>query len=212
MAEQAKDFLVWVGGASYSRESFVEEARRMGACRRVPFVPEGVVRGESRILLISDMTDADRERYKAELRRRDLVRYHQWKDSGLEKFKTHVAGPMPRGTPTIFAYFTVRDIVYVVGSETNIPKRFEKLGVSIYEYDEQKFGFNDERDSGSLKIGGIYLLSEGSMRRIETLAQSGSLDGNITSLRVPYPYADKRFRGIKAISRAMADRLVGEKR
>ncbi len=208
MSEQAQDFMVWVGGTFYSRESFIDEARRMGVCRRVPFIPEGIVRGDSRVLLISDMADADRRRYETELKRRDAIRYRQAKESGIKK--SHVVGPMPRGTPTIFAYFTIRGIVYVVDPETSIPGRFNKLGISIYEREEGKFGFNDERESGSLEVGGVYLLSEGSIGRIETLAQSGSLDGNITVLPSAYPYGDKRFRGIKAISRSMADRLVGE--
>lgn len=208
MSDQAQDFMVWIGGASYSRESFIAEARRMGVCHRTPFVPEKIVRGTSRVILISDMTDSDRQRYKTELKRRDAERYRQSKESGIKK--SHVVGPMPRGTPTIFAYFTIRDVVYVVTPETDISKRFKKLGVSIYKYEERKFGFNNERESGSLEIGGVYLLGESSMERIERLTQSGSLDGDITVVSSPYPYAGKRFRGIKTISQDMADRLVGE--
>jgi len=209
MSEQAKDFLVWVGGASYSRESMVEEAQKMGVCRRIPFVPEGLVRGVSRIFLISDMSDEDRERYKGEIKRRDAVRYKQWKESGFKNISSHVTGAMPRGTPTIFAYFLVRNITYVVAPGVDIPRRLKGLGVTEYQYVEGGFGFNDERDCGSLMVGGTYLLSEEDMEKVKELAQSGTLDGRIVMLPTVYPYADKRFRGIKAVNRKVGERLMG---
>ena len=208
--EEVSDFLVWVGGASYSRESLIDEAKRMGVCRRLPFVPEGLIRGVSRVFLISDMSDDDQKRYKEELKRRDAERYRQWKESGFGQITTHAAGPMPRGTPTIFAYFLVRNITYVVAPEVDVPKRLKGLGVTEYEYVEGGFGFNDERKCGSLAIGGIYLLSEEDMERCKHLAESGTLEGRIELLARPYPYGDKRFRGIKAISRRMSDMLVGD--
>lgn len=209
MSEQVKDFLVWVGGASYSRESLISEARRMGVCRRIPFVPEGLVRGVSRIFLISDMSDEDRKRYKEEIKRRDAVRYKQWKESGYTNDPTHVTGQMPRGTPTIFAYFVVRNVTYVVAPGVNITKRLKELGITEYEYAEGGFGFNDERECGSLVIGGVYLLSEEDMERVKHLTESGTLEGRIETLTAPYPYGDKRFRGIKAISTKMGDMLAG---
>jgi len=209
MSKQVQDFLVWVGGASYSRESYIKEAKHMGACRRVPFVPEGLVRGDSRVFLVSDITERDRKRYKDELKRRDKIRYKQWKESGFEKgYTSHVAGPMPRGTPLIFAWFVVRNITYIVGPGVNLPKRLEELGVSEYECIEGAFGFNDERECGSLEIGGTYLLSEESMEKISNLASSSVLDGGIEILSPAYPYSGRRFRGIKAFSRVLGNRLV----
>ena len=209
MSKQVQDFLVWVGGASYSRESYVKEAKHMGACRRVPFVPEGLVRGDSRVFLVSDITERDRKRYKDELKRRDKIRYKQWKESGFEKgYTSHVVGPMPRGTPLIFAWFVVRNITYIVAPGVNLPKRLEELGVSEYEYLEGAFGFNDERECGSLEIGGTYLLSEESMEKISNLASSSVLDGGIEILSPAYPYSGRRFRGIKAFSRVLGNRLV----
>ncbi len=209
MSVKAKDFLVWVGGASYSRESLVREARRLGVCRRIPFVPDGLVRGVSRVFLVSDMSDEDRKRYKEEIKRRDAVRYKQWKESGYTNAPTHVTGQMPRGTPTIFAYFLIRNVTYVVAPGVDITKRLKDLGVTEYEYVEGGFGFNDERDCGSLQIGGVYLLSEEDMERVKHLAESGTLEGRIEIIATPYPYGDKRFRGIKAISVKMGDMLVG---
>jgi len=213
MSGEVSDFLVWVGGASYSRKSFIDEAKHMGACRRVPFVPVGVVRGDSRVFLVSDMTDEDRRRYKTELKRRDAIRYEQWQEQikeGLspEDVTTHARGPMPRGTPLIFAWFTVRSITYVVGPGVDIPKRLKELGVSEYEYIEGEFGFDDERECGSLVIGGTYLLSEENMEKCKNLASSSAFEGRIELLRPSYPYAGKRFRGIKAFSRKLGDRLV----
>jgi len=213
MSEQVKDFLAWVGGASYSRESFIDEARRMGVCRRVPFVPTGIVKGVSRVFLVSDMSAEDRKRYKAELKRRDAIRYQQGKEQvarGVppEEATSHVVGPMPRGAPLIFAWFTIRNISYVVGPGVDIPKRLKELGVTEYEYIEGEFGFNDERECGSLMIGGTYLLSEESLERCKALASSSTLEGRIRQLTPAYPYAGKRFRGIKAFPRKLGDRLV----
>ena len=213
MSERVQDFLVWVGGASYSRESFIKEAKHMGACRRVPFLPEGVVRGESRVFLVSDMTNEDRKRYKAELKRRDTIRYQQVKEQvarGVppEKVTSHISGRMPRGTPLIFAWFIVRNITYIVAPGVNLPKRLEELGVSEYEYIEGAFGFNDERECGSLEIGGTYLLSEESMEKVRNLASSSILDGGIEILSPAYPYSGRRFRGIKAFSRVLGNKLV----
>lgn len=208
--ERVDDYLVWVGGGSYSRESLVKEAQRMGVCRRVPFIPHYLKKGVSRVFMISDMTDEDRERYKKEFDRRDKERYLQWKGSGFEKgYTSHVVGPMPRGSPVIFAYFVVRGISYVVAPGVDIPKELKKRGVEEWEYEEGGFGFNDERECGSLDVGGTYLLSEEDMNKCKDLAESGTLKGRVVILNPPIPYRDKRFRGIKTVSRALGDRLVG---
>ena len=210
MLRNGQDFLVWISGHFYSRESFIQEARRMGICPRVPYVPENVVLGNSRVLLISDMTDADKILHINELRRRGAERYKQLKESGFTAKSTHISGPMPRGVPTIFGYFTIQDIIMVTGLGIERSERHKKLGISEYGYHIGKFGFNGERASGSLQTGGIYLLGESSMQRIENLTHSGDVRGNISVLQKPFPYMDKRFRGIKIISHNMANRLIGE--
>jgi hypothetical protein len=48
----AKDLLIWVGYQFYPTvNSFVEEAERMGCCRRVSSLPKDIVPGLSRVFL-----------------------------------------------------------------------------------------------------------------------------------------------------------------
>lgn len=52
---KAVDLLMWVGNKFYpSPNDFLQEARTMGACKRVPMLPRGVVAGESRVFLAHD--------------------------------------------------------------------------------------------------------------------------------------------------------------
>lgn len=213
MSNQIKDFLVWVGGGSYSRESMIKEAKKMGVCRRVPFVPEGIVKGITRVFLVSDMSDEDRKRYAEEMKRRDAERYQQWKkqladEVPREEMKTTINRKMPRGTPFIFGYFIVRGISYVVSPNVDIPKRLKELGVTEYQYIEGAFGFNDERECGSLEIGGTYLLSENDMEKVKDLAESSTMEGRIVELKPMFAYSSGRFRGIKEFSRKLGDKII----
>jgi len=45
------DLLMFVGRSFYSPESFIDEARRLGVCKRVPTLPRGVVKGVTRVFL-----------------------------------------------------------------------------------------------------------------------------------------------------------------
>lgn len=214
MTEEISDIVVWVGGAYYSRESFLKEARKMGACRRVARVPKGLKKGVSRIILISDMSVKDREKYAEERKRRDAKRYRLWKDAGgarpASQYGISVVGEMPRGKPQVFAWYIVRGITYVVSMpDEQIRKELEERGIDAYEYVGGKFGFNDERGCGSLDIGGTYLLSEEDLEKCKDLAESGLLSGRINLITPPVIYEGARFRGTKTISRTEGDKLVG---
>ena len=109
----------------------------------------------------------------------------------------------------VFAYFVVRGIMAIVDPGGKVSKRLRKLGVEEYVYTEGDFGFNDERECGSLEVGGRYLLSEESMEQVANLASSGSMMGCIEPIAIPARYADSRFRGVKGINRSVGDRLAG---
>jgi hypothetical protein len=203
---KVSDFLVWVGGRSYSRESFIKEAKKMGVCRRVPFVPTGVVKGISRVFLISDMSDEDRKKYNDELSKRDKDRYQQQKLKTGQT--THVTGDMPRGRSMIFAYFIIRSIIYVVGPGVDVDKELMERGIDVLEYQEGDFGFNDERGCGSLQIGGTYFLSEEDMEKIKDLAESSGLDGQIEVFKVALPYTGVRFRGVRSLLQERGDSIL----
>ena len=201
--EQIDDYLMWVGGNYYSLESFVKEAKSLGICRRVSFIPKNLKVGVSRVFLISDMSDEDRKAYQEEIRRRDAIRYRQWKkkvDAKEEDLSTSVKGIMPRGIPQVFAYFVVKGIAYIVKPGTDIPEELAKRGVTSYDYVEGGFGSQDERGCGSLVIGGTYLLSEEDLEKVKDMAESGNVEGgNIIEVLPPVRYLGKRFRGLKSL-------------
>lgn len=214
MVEEVLDVVVWVGGAFYSRESFLKEAIMMGACRRIGKIPNGLKTGVSRVILVSDMSNEDRKVHKEERKRRDAKRYRLWKEAGGERpadqYNISVSGAMPRGEPKVFAWYTVRSISYVVPMlDEEIKKKFEELGIDAYEYVPGNFGFNDERGCGSLDIGGTYLLSEEDLEKCKDLAENELLHGQINTIIPPIPYDGKRFRGVKTISRVEGSILIG---
>ncbi len=240
MSEQVSDFLIWIGGHIYPRELFIEEAKKMGVCRIIPAkltrtggigLPVGLVNHVSRFFLINDMTLKDRERYDDELRRRDRERHRLWREMYIEAFgespsskggkevkklslgTPSVKGPMPRGRPVIFGYFTVRGVVHVVThlSDPELRAELTSRGITEYEYVVGAFGFNDERLCGSLRVGATYVLSEEDMEKIAGLADSQTVEGQLILLRDPMPYEGVRFRGVKKFSRSQGDRLIETK-
>ena len=50
---EPQDYLMFVGESFYTKEKFISEARRMGVCKRIPMLPRGVVKGKSRVFLVS---------------------------------------------------------------------------------------------------------------------------------------------------------------
>jgi len=164
------DILMFVGRGFYSPESFIDEAQRMGVCKRVPMVPRGVVKGVTRVFLAYEYGVLDLS--NVELVTRSMI----------------------------FAWFTVRGISYIVGPEVDIEKALEERGVDQYEYAEGGFGFADERGCGSIDVGGTYLLSEEGMEKCRDLAKSGKLEGHIEVIEPLVSTGLKRFRGFKAVS------------
>ena len=48
-----QDYAMWVGRKFYpTQENYIEEARRLGCCKKVPHIPDGVEIGKSRIFLV----------------------------------------------------------------------------------------------------------------------------------------------------------------
>ena len=171
LATHPVDLIMFVARSFYSPESFVEEARRIGACKRVPMVPRGVTKDVTRVFL------AHEDAIHGQNPDVDV-----WSQAG------------------IFAWFTVRGISYVVGPEVDIEEALKERGVEEYQYVEGGFGSGDERGCGSIDVGGTYLLSEEDMEKCRDLAKSGKLEGRIEVIEPPIPVTLKRFRGFKAVS------------
>ena len=191
---------MWVGGASYSRESFVAEAKKIGVSKRIAAVPKDLVLGVSKVYLISDMNDSDKQKFKEEIARRDKLARQEAKKSGGKPTRAEF-GPPPRGEAVIFGWFTVGSVIYVVPPGTKIPEELAAHGVVPYEYIEGQFGSMDERGCGSLKIGGLYLISEPDMEKVKDLASGSIVEASgLHILETPMKYTGKRFRGICEIA------------
>jgi len=61
------NYLMWIGNQHYSKESYIKEAKKFGASKKVGYVPHGLEVGKSKIYLISDMTEEERVAYFKEL-------------------------------------------------------------------------------------------------------------------------------------------------
>ena len=51
------NYEMWVGNKYYSRESYITEAKKMGASKKIGWIPHDLEIGRTRIYLISDMTE-----------------------------------------------------------------------------------------------------------------------------------------------------------
>jgi len=82
------DLIMWVGRKFYTIESFIEEAKRLGVCKRIGGgLPYSVVIGKSRVFLVHDLSDLEKKQGKP-------------------------------GIPRIFAYFVIRGILVVGNPKT----------------------------------------------------------------------------------------------
>ena len=54
------DLLMWIGGSNYETpEKYIQEARKMGACKRVPMLPRGVVVGKTKVVVAHSSVGLD---------------------------------------------------------------------------------------------------------------------------------------------------------
>ena len=183
---------MWIGNLYYSRDSYLKEAKKMGASKKVAYIPHNLVVGETKIYIISDMTEKEREDYYAELKNRHNMAYKLAKERGGKKTLKGF-GPMPRGQPFVFGYFQVNGVV-----QTSPYKLPNNQNIEKYDLVDGEFGTMEERGCGSLKQNSLYLISETSIKKIIELYNSPTLESeNVILFDKPLPYFGKRFRGIQ---------------
>lgn len=193
------NYLMWIGNQHYSKESYIKEAKKFGASKKVGYVPHGLEVGKSKIYLISDMTEEERVAYFKELADRHSKAYFKAKEDGKKKTLKGY-GLMPRGQANIFGYFTVNGIVFTVPEVfVDFEEATKRITYTeIYRLYEGEFGTNEERGCGSLKPYSLYLISERSMGDIIRLHNSPDLvSENVTIFDKPLPYMGKHFRGVE---------------
>ena len=195
MSEQAQakqtgrplDILMWVGGRYYTIESFIEEARRLGCCRRVPNIPKECVLGVSRVFLVHDISERDAS---------DQLKIRKVKRRG-EKFTRTFRVRGKRPTPRVFGYFTISGITFVSDGKMDISEELKKAGVKVYDYDNT--GFAEQRGCGFVKVGGTYIVDEVQLGRLENL-KIKDIRGGFIPINPPiYVPGLKRFRGWKYV-------------
>jgi len=167
--ETPLDLLMFVGGSHYTVESYVEEAHRMGACKRFGgHLPSDIDIGVSKIFLCHDISEEQVGKLKI-----DSTKSHEYSQ--------------------VFAYFTINGIL-VVGDAELIA---EKEGINLQRIDEQEISMFDERGCGFLKIGGSYFVSEEDMKKLA--AHADGVSGSINVLEEPIIIHYSRFRGYKYV-------------
>jgi hypothetical protein len=200
------NYEMWIGNKFYSRESYIAEAKKMGASKKIGWIPHDLEIGKTRVYLISDMTELQRKTYYDEVRKRNQISH-----SVAAKINKNLSegeeparpvrtgfGPLPRGDPFVFGYFIVNGIVYVTKPEFKMSSLLTQRGVKPYIMTKGDFGTNDERGCGSLQDDSIYLISEESIEKIKELHSSPDLySKNVHTFEYPIPYVGKRFRGIQ---------------
>jgi len=165
------DILLYVGASYYTKDSFINESRKMGCCRRVPQYPDFLAIGKSRVFL-AYCDPVDKETAK-KLR---------------EQGKTLTEMQAERST--VFAYYTVTDVIVVADKPIS---ELAERGVEFIKY-EEVYGMQ-KRGCGSLQLGGCYLVSD--IELLKEDAKQSDLKGSIVLINPEIPYPRKHFRGYK---------------
>lgn len=203
----AQNYLHWVGGKFWSIESFLQEVSRIGISVRIGTLPTEMEFGVSKVYLVGDLSEEERKSYLADRQQRKRSR-RAARRKGLTY--TPPTEPPKRGVPSIFGYFVVQAGVYVTNEEhPHPPPSMQSRGVQEYAYNPEAFGFQDERECGSLQPGGLYLITSETMRQmtlpltneqVQSLAISGDVVPLANNIALPQTL---RFRGIKAVDEQM---------
>lgn len=178
----SSDYLMWVGTKNYPTvASFVEEASRMGACKRVPGVPADLKIGVTRVFLAHDEGESPTKEERA---------------TGV------------RSKGSIFGFFPVMAIRLVLDDPEKIAQYQEKLkGLELQVLSTDAARAEPERGCGYLVAGAVYLVSvigSQSMDQVwemaEPLAGATEVQGGIITFRNPIPILHiARFRGTMRI-------------
>jgi len=204
------DLLMWIGADNYSRESFVEEANKMGVCKRICGYPNNIILGISRVFFISDTVKEIREKRPDEVKRRDHLRYVMSKELRPKKTGIYpkVTGDWEKGVPTIFGYCVIGGVVYVPVVDRPVPIRYKDRILDIYDYVVGAYGFNNERHAGSLEQGALYIISERSIKDMEKLNKNMNPLSSFYSMVKRPQYNKPHFRGFRYISHEVGDKLI----
>lgn len=190
--ERSYDYLAWIGGRYYTIESFIEEAKKIGVSKRVPYIPK-FIPGKTRIFLVHDITKKDPN---------IIIRRVQQKKPDRKKWRTFRIKKKGPTTPYVFGYFIPTGILISCRAARTIAEHLKKK-YNIVEVPFEKIN-NVERGCGYLKEGGMYLMDDKAfmeaLKMVEEMKEIGFIKGGFTELNpwIPVPGL-KRFRALKKI-------------
>jgi hypothetical protein len=166
---RALDILIWVSDRQYTIESYIQEAKKYGACRKFGGrFPADVEMGKSRVFLAYPYKDPDTRKAKKD-----------------------------RLTGQVFGYFTVEGVLVVGDSAMQLMlDQFEQEG-KLQKIKANEVKEFHERGCGFLSIGGTYLVSNEDMRLLQSHADS--FLGQVTEMGKTVKFKGKRWRGYKYV-------------
>jgi len=193
-SDEKWDYLMWVGGKFYTVQSFIEEARRMGVCKRVPFFPKIKV-GETRIFLIHDIDENDQNVQVVQVK-------HKKPEKELKRYRSFRVIKRGEVIPKVFGYFIPSGIM-VVGED--FKKIIDKLPDKTVIISASLAAKVEKRGCGFLTQGGIYLVDNKTMQEIFNIAQKECKEGflrghELELIEPPIPARIPRFRGLRRVN------------
>lgn len=164
----AKDYITWIGARYYTASTFIAEAKTLGICRRVPFIPRGLKFGRSRIFFVTDLV-GEAEKYARPVEHKKEALYtKKYRSFRVNRKKLAESGVQL--IPHVIGYGVVTGIL-VVGSHSMYEKLAER-GINAIYLSSAMIRYTPIRGCGTLKIGGTYLVDA---QTLQSLVDSGAL-------------------------------------
>lgn len=196
--ESRNDYLMWIGGRYYTIQSFIQEARTQGVCRRIPFIPQ-IEYGKTRIFLIHDIDEKDS---CVEIKR--VYHYHDIRE--IKKLRTFRIKKKCSPTPKVFGYFIPRGIL-VVGRHFELEGILEELFKRGYLFilPEEEVYSLPSRGCGYLKSGAKYLVDSATLKTVSKYLRDSFIGvvgekEDFYLIDPPIPAPLKRFRGLMKVN------------
>ncbi len=202
--EHPTDLLMFVGSKWYPTiESFVEEASRLGVCKRLGQMPSawGLFSGSKcvRSLKTRDEGIAIIKNVKEHGANGNCLYVRRLVKPGESRvFLVHDEGK--KGLARIFGFFIIRAVEIILENPESINEFVDKkneLGVEVVS--AGKAQLEPARGCGHRIIDGLYFVSSQDMKTLmevaDPIADKVDIRGGLVVLKEPIPYDGPRFRG-----------------
>lgn len=215
------DLILFVGKEFYTIESFTEESRRLGCCKRINGFPSEIVIGKSRVFLAHDTSL--RDSFCPECGS-EMVEFQQLPNLAPDEqgfqindttFDAHCLNcdysddvknfVLQRTERRVFGYYTIKGIEAIL-SKGMSREELEAKGVKII--DKVTVANRPKRGCGMQLAGGFYLVSSEDMDKLREDVSKGDFSGALTLIDPSIQIQLKRFRGYKYV---LGDNILARK-